>query len=367
MARYAPEQPESVYAREGTAFHSLCELTLRHHLGRSDKKEYNRDLLDWMLGSEDEWKNDQFAYLDQWLAFVDDILQDDPDAELYLEQVVDTGVPGCWGTADLVVVHSDGRIRVVDIKYGAGLWVSAVENSQLRLYGVGALNTLIDDPLTVHEITITVWQPRMDNVSDETLTRKELLQWRDELIPVAELALGENAPFGPSQDACRFCPAAGFCSARTEYMLAQDFGDPDVMTGEEMADAFSRVDEIRQWITAVSDEALRRAYEDAGSVPGFKVVRSGGRRSITDPETAVDTLLELGYPEDKVYSRKPATLGALEKLVGSADELQEALGGLLVKGEGRLSLVHESDKRPEADALHSAKTDFAGIKNEGEA
>lgn len=366
MARDAPEQPESPYAREGTMFHALCELTLRFRLGGSEL-EYLRDFLDWSLECDDEWKEEQFTYLDQWIDFVDGIRKEDPDAELHLEKVVDTGVPGCWGTADLVVIHSDGRVRVVDIKYGAGLWVSAVNNSQLRLYGVGALVTLVDDPLTVSEVTTTVWQPRKNNVSDETLTRKELLQWRDELLPVAELALSEDAPFGPSQDACRFCPVAGTCGPRAKHLLAQDFGDPDLMTGQEMADAFSRAEELKQWITAVSDAALKRAHDEAGSVPGFKVVRSGGRRSITDPEAAVDTLLELGYPEDKVFSRKPATLGNLEKLVGSADELQEALGGLLVKGEGRLSLVPEGDSRQEADAFHSAKTDFAGVSNEGEA
>lgn len=367
MSRDLPPQPESVYAREGTLFHTLCELSLKHHLGQTSEEEYALDLLDWMVECPDEWREDQFRHLGEWIEFVDSYLGEDPEATVYVEQVVQTGIPGCWGTADFSIVFTDGSLVVIDIKYGAGLKVSAVENSQLRLYGLGALNTLVSDPLTVPDVTMVVWQPRMSNISRETLTRQELYAWRDGLLPIAELALGEDGPFNPSEVACRFCPVAGECAPRAKYMLDQDFGDPDLMTGEEIADAFARAGELKQWVTDVQDAALKRAYETDGSVPGFKVVRSGGRRSIVDPEKAVSVLLEQGYPEDKVFSRKPATLGELEKLTGSADKLQEVLGGLLVKGEGRLSLVPNSDAREKADAVHSAESDFAEIEIEGDA
>jgi hypothetical protein len=279
---------------------------------------------------------------------------------------VDTGVPGCWGTADAVIVYSDW-IRVIDIKYGRGQRISALENPQLRLYGVGALEHLVIDPLTIKEVWNTIWQPRLNNLSEENLTRADLVKWRNDLIPTAILALGEDAPFGPSEDACRFCPAAGICAPRTRFMLAQDFGDPHVLTGEELADAFSRTSALKRWIADIEDATLKRAFEEAGSVPGYKVVHSGGRRSITNGEAAVDRLLAEGWDPVDVYVRKPLTLDKLEKLTGGADELQQILGDLLVKSEGRLSVAKESDPRPPADALHSAQTDFAETTNEGEA
>jgi hypothetical protein len=207
----------------------------------------------------------------------------------------------------------------------------------------------------------------LDNFSEETLTRAELVQWRDEILPIARLALSEDAPFGPSESACRFCPIAGECVPRTRFMLAQDSGDPDILSGEELAEAFSRTSQLKRWIADIEDTTLKRAYEEYGSVPGFKVVLSGGRRQILDPEAAVDRLLDEGFDPDKVYSRKPATLAQLEKLAGSPEELQQVLGDLLVKSEGRLSVAKESDPRPPADALHSAQTDFAEIENQGEA
>src|SRR5690606_18354620 len=137
------------------------------------------------------WHDDQLRYVEHWIELLQEYLDEEPGARLHLEVRVDTGIPGCWGTADAIIVYSD-RIRVIDIKYGAGLRVSALNNSQARLYGVGALETLVEDPLTIREVTNTIWQPRMNNLSEETLTRAELVQWRDELLPIALLALGED-------------------------------------------------------------------------------------------------------------------------------------------------------------------------------
>lgn len=366
MTRDIPEGPSSIYAEEGTRFHTLCEVEASRRLLNKEPSEYAVDRLDWALETEVEWQEDQEKFVEDWIRLLETYMEEEPGARLYLEVQVQTGIPGCWGTADAVIVYESGRIRVIDIKYGAGIRVSALGNTQARLYGVGAIETLIKDPLTIHEVTNTIWQPRMNNLSEETLTRAELFQWREEIRPVALLALGEDAPFGPSEDACRFCPIAGECGPRTRFMLAQDFGDPDILTGEEMAEAYARTSALKKWATDIEDAALKRAYEEAGAVPGFKVVLSGGRRKILDEALAIERLVESGYDRSVVERKSIATLGTLDKVVGD-EELQEVLGGLLVKGEGRLSLAKESDPRPPADALHSAETDFAGIIDEGKA
>jgi Protein of unknown function (DUF2800) len=366
MCRDLPSEIESVYAREGTDFHTLCEIEASRRILGKEPGDYALDRLEWALETEEEWVDDQLRYVEQWIALLEEYLAEEEGAQLFLEVIVDTGIPGCWGTADAIILYPSGRIRVIDIKYGAGIKVSAIGNSQARLYGVGALETLVEDPLTVHEITNTIWQPRMNNLSEETLTRVELLKWRDATRLVGELALTEDAPFGPSETACRFCPIAGECAPRARFMLAQDFGDPDIMDGDEMAEAFSRTSALKKWIADVEDTALKRAYEEAGSVPGYKVVRSGGRREIVNEKTAIGRLIDEGYEVDDVSRMKIATLGQLDKLVG-AEELQRVLGDMLVKSEGRLSLAADSDPRPDADAVHDAQRDFASIPNEGEA
>lgn len=366
MTRDLESHVESIYAREGTQFHTLCELTARHRLLGGSDLDYTRDFLDWFLETEEEWHEDQLKYVEDWIAYLEERLAGEEGATLFLEERVDTGIPGCWGTADAVILFST-HVHVIDIKYGAGYRVSATENSQARLYGLGVLNSLITDPDNIDFVTNTIWQPRMDNVSQETLSVVDLLRWRDRVSPIAAIALTEDAPFGPSEEACRWCPIAGSCAPQMRHMLNKDYGNPDLMTGDEMADAFSRVTELKQWLTAVEDASLKRAYEEAGSVPGFKVVRSGGRRTILDKEKAIETLVAAGFRMSSVSSRTIANLGTLDKLLGGAENLQEVLGDLLVKSEGRLSLAPDSDPRPPADAVQDAVSDFADISTKGEA
>jgi hypothetical protein len=362
---HAEEQEDSIYAREGTLFHTLCEVVATYRLLGGELAHHDIGMLDWALDALEDWHDDQLRYAEEWITLLEEYLAEEEGAELFLEVVVDTGIPGCWGTADAVIKYSD-RIRVIDIKYGAGVRVECVGNSQLRLYGVGSLETLIEDPMTIHEVTTTVWQPRMNNLSEETLTRRELIKWRDDIIPAAKLALGEDAPFGPGEQTCRWCPVAGICKPRADRMLAIDFGDPNVLTGDELAEAFSRTSELSQWLNDIQDAALKMAYEEAGSVPGFKVVMSNGRRRISDEQAAIERLVEEGYDRAAVERTSIQTLGALDKLTGSKDNLEQVLGGLIGMSEGRLCLAPDSDGRPPADAVHSAKTDFAGIEN-GEA
>ena len=145
MCRDLETESDSEYALEGTRFHILCEVTARHHLLGGSEAEYADGLLEWANGTADEWQEDQLLYVKDWILFLESFLEDDPDAVLMLEVRVDTGVPGCWGTADAVIIHTYGLVRVIDIKYGMGIRVSAVGNSQLRLYGVGAIHSVVPD------------------------------------------------------------------------------------------------------------------------------------------------------------------------------------------------------------------------------
>jgi hypothetical protein len=349
-------------AQEGTDFHLLCEITARYRLLGGDEAEYQEALLDWAMETVPDGLADQLAYLEQWIDYLEECLAEEEGAQLFLEQRLQTGIPGCWGTSDTVIIYSD-RIKIVDIKYGKGMKVEAHKNSQLMLYGLGALS-LVEDALQVKDVELVAWQPRRNNMSEYHLTRKELLAWGHQILPIAELALTEDAPFGPSEEACYWCPVAGTCRARAEKMLALDFGDPDLLTPAELADAYGRVKEISRWVSDISAAALDAAHDQ--KLPGYKVVLSGGRRSIPDNEKAITVLYGAGYKRKDISRVSIQTLGVLDKLVGGEDKLKAILGDLLVKGEGTPSLAIASDPRPPADAQEAAKGDFAEITEIGE-
>ena len=64
-----------------------------------------------------------------------------PDAVLRIEEKIDLTayVPEGFGTGDAIIL-ADGTLDIIDLKYGKGVPVSAVENKQMMLYALGALD-----------------------------------------------------------------------------------------------------------------------------------------------------------------------------------------------------------------------------------
>lgn len=364
MAQEVGPGETSTYAEEGTCAHALGEIEASLEFGMITPAQHVRAVNKWRahwqraIGLTEEQEEEMAAHVATYVNLLKERMARHPGSVLLLEQRVPTGVPSCWGTADAVIV-SPVHVEIVDLKYGAGVFVMVTGNPQLRLYGVGGLEAFGDILGEPDMVYITVCQPRMDNIATEEIPADELRAWRDSIVPIAELALGDDAPFGPSDEACRWCPAAGQCRAQLEWATSADFAtDPFVLSNEEIGDVLARVPAIVKWCEAVQKVALDKIYSRHEDVPGWKVVRSGGRRAITDPDAAVEALLEVGYALDDVSTRKPKGIGDLEKLLGKP-KFEEVLGPYVVKGTGSPSLAPDTDSRPSINPNDEAKKEFS--------
>lgn len=361
MSRSVPQPPSSVYADEGTAAHALCEIQARFLvLKELTRSQFSKAVVAWReehqhaISDEDE----MMAYSLKYVDLLRSKLAENPNSQLLLEQRLPTGVPSSWGTSDAVIV-SPTHVEIVDIKYGKGIRVEAQGNPQLRLYGVGALiayGELLGAPEFVR---YTVWQPRLDHLDSEQMTSAELIAWRDSLIPIAELALGPDAPFGPSEDACRWCPASGQCPAQVEYATSLDFAvPPEALEPDDLAEILDKLDMIENWCAAVRAYALDLTYSKGQEIPGYKVVMSGGKRSVTDPDGAQEALKNLGYEEDQISARKIRGIGELEKLLGK-QQFGQIMSPYVSKSAGSPSLVKDSDKRASIEPNSEAAKEFS--------
>lgn len=147
-----------------------------------------------------------------------------------VEQRLDfsTWVPEGFGTGGLVIV-SDGGLEVCDLKYGKGVPVDAAGNTQMRLYALGAYNDnyLLYD---VSKIRMTIIQPRLDSVSSDELTEKELLAWGETVKPIAKQAY-EGGGEKSAGEHCRFCRCRETCRQLADYMLTSvktDFANSEL-------------------------------------------------------------------------------------------------------------------------------------------
>lgn len=374
--QYAPAKSDkgSKYAQEGTIAHALAELEVGHTFGLISDEEYSRGLRVWRADFDAEnysegTLEEMQAHIHEFVIFVGQRLKRYPGSRVRTEMRLNTGVPDSWGTSD-IVIYGLRHIEIIDLKYGMGVKVDAEGNSQLRLYACGALDRFGDILADTEEVYITVYQPRLDWHDTEVLTPAVLRAWRDTVaIPAALETQSPNARFGPSEKACKWCPVAAICTVRMAASVEEDFGflaadepvRPEVMSTEQLASVLHRVPQIEAWCSAVKDYALDLAYSRQEKVPGWKVVKSGGKRAITDHAGMIEALVAMGHRREDVTVVKAKPIGVLEKLVGGKKAFSEKLEQYVTKGAGSESLVPEDDKREEINSAASAVADFKEI------
>ena len=361
LSKQFPQDTTSTYAEEGTHAHSVAELKLRYVNGEINSSNFTRKLnklkkSEFWCGEMDEATN---FYMDAVLEIKSGMGE---DAELLIEQHfnLDEYAPESFGTSDAVVI-GDGVINVIDLKYGKGVKVDAVNNSQLRLYGLGAAG-LFEGIYDFDRVRMTIIQPRLDHISSEEISLEELRRWAaEEIRPAAEEALAgsERTACG---DWCQFCPAKAVCRARAEYCLElarDEFKAPALLTTEEIGEVLRRAEAIKKWAADIADYALQQAL--AGEhYDGWKVVEGRSNRKYADEVKVADTLKKAGFDEAMLYERKLLGLTAMEKLVGKK-KLTETLGELIIKPAGKPVLVPESDKRDAISTAEQAKADFEDL------
>ncbi|MFZ5817263.1 MAG: DUF2800 domain-containing protein [Bacillota bacterium] len=363
-ARLEQEFPDSTstYAEEGTLAHALAELELRHFLGGLTWEDYESILEP--IASNPLYSGEMYDYVQQHVDLVIERINAaraaTPDALVFLEQRLDFSrwVPDGFGTGDVVII-ADGTLEVIDLKYGKGVPVSAEGNPQIRLYGLGALDSF-GTLYEIDRVRMTIVQPRLDSISTEEMSVEDLVTWGDTVVlPAAMLAYSGEGPYAAGEH-CQFCRAKAQCRARAEANLElakYDFRAPALLTHEEIAEILSRAEELQKWAADLQAYALDQAVNHGVRFPGWKLVEGRSNRKYEDEAQVTAALLAEGYTEEQIYEKKLLGISAMEKLL-TKKRFETILGGLVVKPEGKPVLVPESDKRPEINSVASAQADF---------
>ena len=340
----------SEYAAEGTLAHEVAELAVLYRVGKLSMEKYNErisKLKREKLYSQ-EMVDNAWGYADlirdKWFALKNEV----GDATILVETRVNFGtwVPGGFGTADCLIL-SDGKMEVIDYKYGKGKRVDAFRNPQMRLYALGAYNShgLVYE---VERVKMTIYQPRISNgVSSDETTIDELLEWAENYVkPRAQLAYEGKGDFCPSAETCKFCRVKATCKARAEKNLEAFDEGPDVflMSLEEAGKVLEKAADIEAWLGDLK-KYVEGSLLEGVKVPGWKLVEGRSVRRYADADAVAKTMIDAGYDAALLYKpRELITLTQMEKDFGKKN-VDELLGDLIVKPAGAPTLAPESDKR----------------------
>lgn len=342
----------SPFAELGTAAHELGEHCLEN--GVMDVSEtiggtfYNH-VVDENMASAVQ------TYVD----FVKGIEADEAPALLRLEQRfsledLDPPMP-MFGTSDCTIYGKiTGNLWIIDYKHGQGVAVDVEDNAQLKYYALGAV-LKIGNKAPINQVHTAIVQPRASHrdgpIRTHSYTKDEILDFGTDLMDAARAALEPDAPL-IAGDHCKFCKAAGVCSALRSNALAvaqDDFGvvrSIDDLTPEEIGSYMERIPLVEEWIKSLRRHA--NSMLEAGTpVPGFKLVEKRPTRRWTTQEAVLEWAALEGLEDDEIFEKKIKSPAQIEKVVGK----KNVPADLIMSVSTGLTMVDEADKRPSAATL----------------
>ena len=344
-----PDQ-DTEFTREGTLAHEVAE-----HVARAGTAGIDPNAK-WKDGITKEMLECAKAYAD----YIDELKKSD-DAVVLLEQRVDFSpwVPEGFGTCDCIIIQGD-TLTIIDYKYGQGVPVSAKDNPQMKLYALGALNDY-GIACDTKRIEMHIFQPRLDNISDDALTADELLAWAEKTVkPVAAKAFKGKGNYNAGEH-CRFCQHAGRCrklrTVCTEFVETHDMrvGVP-VLADFEIAETLRMEPLITLWLRRVKEQAFSTLM-DGGTVPGYKLVEGKqGNRKWTDELKVADVLKAQGYALEDITETKLLSPSNMDKAIGKK-RAAELLEQYIERAPGQPTVVPETDRRP----AYNRADDFASL------
>lgn len=313
------------------------------------------------------------------------------------------------GTTDVWIIKGSVA-HSIDLKWGMGVQVFAVDNEQQEMYTDAGLQEF-DFLGEVEEIHLHILQPRLHHFDEHVLSCKELAA-RIELIRKASWDIaftpGEMLPAVPGEKQCKFCKVSATCNERTDHtmelivgefvdlekgfievsipqaekLLAQAFDvKPAAIDFQKHDDELScfivKKPNIRPALEAAeaklpdaSDERLATLMDAADMIEGFaKAVRAEverrllagkftdaryklvegrqGARSWTSEEEAEAALKAMRLKVDQMYDFKLISPTTAEKVLKEANPRKwSKLQPLIGRSDGKPSVAPASDKRP---------------------
>lgn len=368
----------NAYADEGTAAHELAQRALT----------YGKHAV-FFVGEQIQ-VGERIFVVDHNMAehvqtYLDEVRRRVGKGTLMIEQRVSfsdaIGVPSQFGTADAVILSGDGKlVQVIDLKYGQGVRVEAVENEQLLTYAAAVLETFDVVMGEVEEVEVVVVQPRLDHIDPWYCPVERVREHVAAMRRAAQAALEGCDVFDatgevpaellrPAEDACRFCRAKVDCPAlrrKVSEAVFDDFkalddpepltvaGAPEIPRLSRLGLTYGLLDMIEDWCRSVRGE-VERMVMGGMTVIGpdgqpMKVVEGRrGARKWADEGQAEATLAGI-LPPDKLYEpRKIITPAVAAKALGKGPlkaQWAELEPLLVTQAPGKPKVTVGSDPAP---------------------
>lgn len=274
-----PELPESEYSIEGTRLHDVAA--------------------NWLTGTATREQDQDYLFLKPYLDHATRLMLGGTTTHQWVERTFyhPSMSDLLFGTADLVTVTREW-IDVVDLKTGAGIAVSPVENEQLLTYAGMVYPTLAKARTHAaklpKKVRLTIVQPpdAEHPVKTWETTNGRVLEHMAQVEEAIRKAIQGATELRPGEW-CRFCRAKAACPAlRGEVIEALGAAEtPAMMPRASLAQWLDRADRLMVWMDALKEYAHQYASEMLAQgregIPGWELKPKRATRQWDDEEAVI--------------------------------------------------------------------------------
>lgn len=328
LERHAPEGESSVHALEGTMLHEVMEelvtgwtAALGDNLpGLVGRRFGDQQLTEELARTRIEPALAALRELNTRAGGLDAV------AETRVEVMDGFGSgESVFGTIDILARGGDGKLYVVDFKFGAGIQVYPEESAQLGFYTGAAFDTPDEDVdeiigADIPPIVFVIIQPTKE---PHLRVWETDFQWVDSFMGELERAvtegLSDNPSFSPSVDACRWCKGRPSCTAYADQgratmdAVVKSGSALEDMGRDQLGELLTRIPQVEQQIKVIRQYALDE-LSNGNSIPGWGVKQKRGMRVYTDANLA-ETRLRRKLGVKGAFNRKLISPAQSEKKV----------------------------------------------------
>lgn len=365
LTRDHRDDRSSLFAAEGTVAHIVREQSLIWGFDAYDfiGREFEADGHKFVV--DDEMANNLQPGIDEIREF---------EGKLFIEQRVDTtpwlgrDSKGRPQSGNLDAGIAGRKLNVIsDLKYGEGVAVQAVKNTQQIIYALSFWKQFARHVTDATEFLIIIDQPR--NSAGGGRWRVGLSELQDignELKAAAERTRDPNAPLIPTELGCQWCLMAnmpgrvGGCPAHNKWLadlIEADFGalealdtigmswePPEGMSREARSHLVRVRTTITKWLERLHADELHELI-NYGPAFGFKAVEGRhGHRKHRDNDKSCAWMRARGLTDDQLFTKKLISPSQGEKIL----HLQTGRfpKSLVERGAPKPVIVPVEDERP---------------------
>lgn len=343
------ENTTSIFAEEGTLAHAIAENELRRRLGPSvSLEDYSKNPL---------YTEEMLTHAEQYADYCMTEVHADSIVQVEARLDITEFIPEGFGTGDFFsYTRNLKRLAFRDLKYGKGVPVSAINNTQLKIYGLGALlwfRWIYGEDVEIEVLSLGIYQPRINNNSEWEISVTDLMHWAEtELKPKAILAFAGEGEFKTGEH-CKFCRAAARCTALADHNLdlfKHELKNSEQLSDEALLDIFSRAPLLVEWAKNITEYVTSEAVKGK-KWNGFKLVEGKSNRVFVSEHETEKKLLGAGHAD--IYTERELLGVTKLKAAIGVKVFKELVEPDLRKPPGKPTLVSESDPRPPFDDVQA--------------